>query len=134
MSDRGLPSPDRRDLTLATLCVALSLGALYSSPVYRAAAAGELGWSMSTSVGAFAVGYLAAVPIVIFAGRVPDRVGPRRVLGAGLTSIALGLVAAAWTGPLWQWYLGAGIALTSATTPSTPERPSWPRARPSAAS
>ena len=46
----------RRDLVLATVSVALSAVTLYANPVYRAAAAPELGWSIGTSVGASALG------------------------------------------------------------------------------
>ena len=101
-----------RDLVLATISVGFGVGTLYGGPVYRAAAAAELGWSLGAVAGAFAIGYLAALPLPISVGRAADRLGPSPLLVAGSATTALALFAAAATRELWHWYAAAGAALT----------------------
>ena len=60
-------------LVLAGLSVAVTVGVLYAGPVYRAAAAADLGWSLTTVAGAFAFGYLVALPTPVLAGAAIDR-------------------------------------------------------------
>ena len=102
----------RRDLVLATVCVGVGVGTLYGGPVYRAAAATDLGWSMGDVAGAFALGYLAALPIPVLVGLVAERIGVRTVLAGGSAVTAVALVGAAATQEVWHWYAAAGAALT----------------------
>ena len=101
-------------LVLAGLSVAVTVGVLYAGPVYRAAVAAELGWSLTTVVGAFAFGYLVALPTPVLAGAAVDRWGPRLVLQAAVALSALGLLGAAFVREPWQWYATTGVALAVA--------------------
>lgn len=105
-------TPTRRDFLLATLSVAVTLVALYGGPVYREAAARELGWSMGTAAGAFALGYLVALPVPVLVGLVADRLGARVVPVGAMATTALALFAASASREVWQWYLTAGVGLT----------------------
>jgi MFS family permease len=101
-------------LVLAGLSVAVTVGVLYAGPVYRAAAAAELGWSLTTLVGSFAFGYLVAMPTPVLAGRAVDRRGPRVVMLVGVLLGAAGLLGAAFVREPWQWYLTTGVLLAVA--------------------
>jgi len=101
-------------LLLAGLSVAGSVGVLYAGPVYRAAAAADLGWSLTTVAGGFAFGYLVALPTPILAGLAIDRWGPRAVLQIGAVISALGLFGAALVREPWHWYLTTGALLSVA--------------------
>lgn len=101
-------------LVLAGLSVAVTVGVLYAGPVYRAAAAADLGWSLTTVAGAFAFGYLVALPTPVLAGAAVDRWGPRAVLQVAVLLSALGLLGAAFVREPWQWYATTGVALAVA--------------------
>lgn len=100
-----------RDLALASVCVAFGQGALYSSPIFRAVAARELGWSLGAAAAAFAFGALVSLPVPLLAGHAADRWGTRAVLALGMAGGALGLSLAALTHALWYWLLTAGLLL-----------------------
>jgi MFS family permease len=100
------------ELLLAYVSLVLSNSVLYAAPVYRAAAATALGWSQEAATGAFALGFLAVIPMPFFTGWVTDRYGAPLVLAAGLLLAALGLGGAAASSTLWQWYTTAGVLLS----------------------
>jgi hypothetical protein len=60
-------------LLLAYLCLMLSNTMLYDGPIYRTAAATALGWSQEAAAGAFALGFLAVMPVPLLAGWAADR-------------------------------------------------------------
>ena len=100
------------ELLLAYLGLVLSNGVLYAAPVYRAAAATALGCSQEAAAGAFALGFLAVVPVPFCTGWVADRYGAPLVLAGGMLLAALGLGGAAASRALWQWYATAGVLLS----------------------
>jgi len=84
---------------------------LYASPIYRAVAATAFGWSHEATAGAFALGFLGGIPGPLLAGWAVDGWGAPRVLAASLILAACGLLGAAASQTLWQWYATAGILL-----------------------
>lgn len=112
-SGREATAASRADLVLAGLFTALGYGALYAGPIYRAAAAADLGWSRGAAALAFAVGQLASLVVPLLAGLTADRWGARLVLAAGGAGTALALLGAAATSALWQWHATAGVGLAA---------------------
>ena len=115
-------SPTSREITcppnrwnfsrpLAYVCVVFVSGVLYASPIYRAVAATAFGWSQEATAGAFALGFLGGIPGPLLAGWAVDGWGAPRVLAASLVLAACGLLGAAASHTLWQWYATAGILL-----------------------
>lgn len=111
VSEASAHARQRSDLALASLCVALGFGALYAGPVYRAAAATEFRWSQEVTAGAFALGFIVAIPVSIIAGLAADRWGTHLVLAAGAGTTGIALLLGAATSGLWQWYATAGVTL-----------------------
>jgi MFS family permease len=106
----------RWDVPVAGLCVMLSYAALYAGPVYRAAAATAYGWSQEAAAGAFALGFLVTIPVPFLAGRAADHWGARHMLAAGAVLAAFGLLGAAASRALWQWYATTGVILLMGST------------------
>jgi len=63
------------------------------------------------AAGAFALGFIAAIPVSIIAGLAADRWGAHLVLAAGAAATGIALLLAAATSALWQWYATAGLML-----------------------
>ena len=120
LARRAAQLAEAAPLVLTGVSIALTVGVLYAGPVYRAAAAAELGWSLTTVAGAFAFGYLVALPTPLLAGAAVDRWGPRPVLQASVLLAALGLLGAAFVREPWQWYATTGAALGVAYYAASP--------------
>ena len=82
----------------------------YSSGVFMEAITGEFGWSRAQFSSAMTIQMLFGLVLGPLAGRVLDRVGPRRMLLAGIFpfTLALSLLGLA-NGAAWQWWLLAAL-------------------------
>lgn len=112
-------------VTLAALGINLVLGALYAWSVIAKALTVQWGWTKTEAVLPFALSTASFALMMIFAGRMQDRFGPRWVAAAGGVLFGLGLAASAWVrspaGMALTFGLigGLGIGLGySATTPA----------------
>lgn len=112
-------------VVLAGLGVNLLLGTLYAWGVMGKALVGQWGWTKTQAVLPFAVSTAAFAIMMIFAGRLQDRFGPRWVATTGGLLFGLGLALSSFaTSPLLMMLLfgaigGMGIGLAySATTPA----------------
>lgn len=111
-------------MTLAALGINLVLGVLYAWSVMGKALALEWGWSKTQSALPFTVATAAFALMMIFAGRLQDRIGPRIVTTLGGLILGAGLAASAFVRTPAAMVLtfgiigGVGIGLGySATTP-----------------
>jgi predicted MFS family arabinose efflux permease len=107
----------------ALLGVAGSAIFAYSNGVFMIEMTREFGWSRTEFSSAFAVQTVLGLVIVPLAGRLTDRIGPRKVVLAGLIPyiIAFSLLGTA-TGSFWQW-LVLCLILALCTAPVAP--PVW---------
>ncbi len=101
----GISEPFQWDFALVSALVTVGAGALWSGPVFRAAAASELGWTQRAVAGAFAVGSLASIPVPLLVGLAADGWGIHRVLVVGSGLATLALLGTGLTTALWQWYV-----------------------------
>ena len=95
---------------VAMLGVTGSAAYSYSSGVFMVAMTAEFGWSRAQFSSALTVQMLAGLLIVPFAGRVLDRLGPRRMALMGIAPFvlifsAMGLA----NGDITQWWLLTGL-------------------------
>ncbi|HRT58650.1 MAG TPA: MFS transporter, partial [Candidatus Paceibacterota bacterium] len=111
-------------VTLAALGINLVLGVLYAWSVMGKALALEWGWSKTQTALPFTVATAAFALMMIFAGRLQDRIGPRIVTTLGGLILGAGLTASAFVRTPAAMVLtfgiigGIGIGLGySATTP-----------------
>lgn len=82
----------------------------YSSGVFMEAMTGEFGWSRAQYSSAFTIQMLLGLVVAPLAGRILDRIGPRRLVLAGMLPFALGLsLMGLADGSAWQWWLLAAI-------------------------
>ena len=111
-------------VTLAGLGINLVLGALYAWGVMAKALVVQRHWTKTEAGQPFAVATAAFAVTMIFAGRMQDKLGPRRIALVGAFVFGLGFVASAFaTTPAimmltFGLLVGVGIGLGySATTP-----------------
>jgi OFA family oxalate/formate antiporter-like MFS transporter len=111
-------------VTGAAVGINLILGVLYSWSVVAKALAGKLKWTQMEAAMPFAVSTAAFALMMVFAGRVQDKIGPKFVAMLGGLLLGLGLILSAFTNSPYIMALtfgvigGCGIGLGySATTP-----------------
>jgi EmrB/QacA subfamily drug resistance transporter len=90
-----------------TFCVAMSLfGAMFLLPLYYQTARGQGPLGAGLLLAPQGLGAALMMPL---AGRLTDRIGPGRVVLAGLTLMALGTLPLAWAGASTPFPLLAGV-------------------------
>lgn len=83
---------------------------VYSSGIFMEAITAEFGWSRAEFSSALTIQMLFGLVLGPLAGRLLDRVGPRRLLLAGILPFALSLSLFSFTnGAIWQWWLLASV-------------------------
>ncbi len=99
----------------------LAYGAQYSFGVFFSAMLDELGWSRAKLAGAFSLYSLVYIGLSYAAGRLTDRLGPRRVIALGGWFLGGGMILVNFIESSWQFYLAygliAGIGMSAAYVP-----------------
>lgn len=96
-------------VTFAGLGINLALGILYTWSVISKGIPDEWGWSQSDKSMPYAVACLVFAIIMVLAGRMQDKLGPRIVATIGGILVGIGMIAASFaTSPL-GYMLGFGV-------------------------
>ena len=100
----------RRWLILWAIFVNLAViyGAWYAYSVFLVALLQEFGWSRSVVAGGFSIFVMFHGSLSPVIGFVAARIGPRRVILAGVCTLGVGLCLAAQTTAWWHLYLAFG--------------------------
>ncbi|MDQ2091126.1 L-lactate MFS transporter [Marimonas arenosa] len=105
-------------VVLGAVLIQLSLGAIYAWSVFTPALT-EVGWSKLQTQAVFAIGLAMFAVVMVFAGRLLARLGPRRLALMGGATLGAGYVLAGLLGTHSFWVVaicvgligGAGIGL-----------------------
>jgi len=110
--------PNRWGVVLGAVLIQLSLGAIYAWSVFTPAL-NEAGWSKFQTQAVFAIGLAAFAVVMVFAGRLMARLGPRSLALMGGATLGAGYALAGLLGATSFWVVavcvgligGAGIGL-----------------------
>ncbi|OAT86680.1 L-lactate MFS transporter [Desulfotomaculum copahuensis] len=117
-------------VTFAGVGINLCLGVVYSWSVFAAALISQLGWSKTASVIPYTIAYVVFPIIMVPAGWLVDKAGPRRVATIGGILVGLGMILSGLLGNSLQTLtitfgviVGSGIAFGYAA--ATPAAVKW---------
>lgn len=96
-------------VTLAGLGINLALGILYTWSVVSKAITKEWNWSETQSAWPYSIACLAFSFLMVPAGRLQDRMGPRLAATIGGLLVGAGMILAAVTGTYWGYVVGFGL-------------------------
>ncbi len=125
-------------VTFAGTGINLALGVLYAWSVVRAAievqvAKGNWDWAETALNDPYAVAVLVFAFVMVPAGRMVDRFGPRWTSTLGGILVGVGFLVASMSAELWVWILGfgvlAGAGIGMAYAAATPAAVKWFPAR-----
>lgn len=104
------PTPNRGwTVTFAGMGINLALGVLYSWSVISKKIPGEWNWSEADRAWPYAVACLVFSLIMVPAGRMQDKIGPRIVASIGGLLVGLGMILASLTTSPMGYILGFGL-------------------------
>jgi nitrate/nitrite transporter NarK len=121
-------------VTFSGVGINLALGVLYAWSVIKAAIEVEIdrgtwAWDKASLNDPYAVALLVFAFMMIPAGRMLDKLGPRFTASLGGILVGLGLVVASLSNSLWGWILGFGVLAGSgiglAYASATPAAVKW---------
>ncbi len=96
-------------VTAAAAAIAFSLGIVYTWTVFSKNIPDEWGWSETHKSWPYSVTCLMFSLMMVLAGRLQDRIGPRLVCTFGGLLVGVGLVLASQTTSVWGYVLGFGL-------------------------
>ncbi|HYB40190.1 MAG TPA: MFS transporter [Candidatus Methylomirabilis sp.] len=96
----------------AFISFAISAGLMHSYAVFLVAFLGEFGWSRAETSVAYSVSQLVGGVSSPLIGALVDRLGPRLLVLAGASVLAVGLAASAYISSLWQVVVLYGLVMT----------------------
>lgn len=120
-------------VTFAGMGINLALGVLYTWSVIAAAIPEDWGWNATAKNWPYMVACLVFSLMMVPAGRLQDRFGPRWVATFGGVLVGIGMILSSTTSSYWGWMIGFGIltgagigfGYASATPPAVKWFPSY---------
>ena len=95
----------------AFVSLGLTYSVMYAFTVFYAALLSEFGWARGEAAGVFSLFIVVCGIGSLAAGALSDRFGPGRVVAAGGTILAVGLLLCGQLTELWQFYLFYGVVV-----------------------
>ncbi len=86
-------------------------GLMYSFGVFFEPLLSEFGWSRAMTSGAFSLNAIVHLPMIVFVGKLTDKLGSRQLLTACGFFIGVGHLLMAMTHTIWQLYLFYGAIM-----------------------
>ncbi|MDP1602786.1 MAG: MFS transporter, partial [Legionella sp.] len=96
-------------VTFAGIGINLALGVLYTWSVIKKAIPSEWGWSDADKALPYSIACIVFAVVMVPAGRLQDRIGPRWVATAGGILTGLGFIIASYAVTLLWFVIGFGI-------------------------
>ncbi len=96
-------------VTLAAMGINLALGILYTWSVFSKAITKQMEWTEAQSAWPYAVACLTFAFLMVPAGRLQDKMGPRLAASIGGLLVGAGMILASITSTYWGYLVGFGL-------------------------
>lgn len=103
-------------VAVSFVTLAIVYGSRYSFSAFFVPLLQDFGWSRASTAAVYSLNILVYGLAGPFAGALIDRLGPRKMLPAGVFLLSLGLAAASQTKALWHLYLLIGLVAALGTS------------------
>ncbi|AIQ55867.1 L-lactate MFS transporter [Paenibacillus borealis] len=105
------PSSKRWLIVLGTVIMQMGLGTIYTWSLFNAHLVSKFGWELSSVSITFSITSFALAFATLFAGKLQDRFGLRRLTAAAGIMLGLGLILSSQASSLPMFYLLAGVVV-----------------------
>lgn len=103
------PGSKRWLIVLGTVIMQMGLGTIYTWSLFNAHLVSKFGWELSSVSITFSITSFALAFATLFAGKLQDRLGLRRLTAAAGIMLGLGLILSSQASSLPMFYLLAGV-------------------------
>lgn len=108
---KGGTSTKRWLVVLGTVIMQMGLGTIYTWSLFNAHLVSKFGWELSSVAITFSITSFALAFATLFAGKLQDRFGLRRLTAASGILLGLGLILSSQASSLLMFYLLAGVVV-----------------------
>ncbi|MCJ8010845.1 OFA family MFS transporter [Paenibacillus sp. KQZ6P-2] len=105
------PHVNRWLIVLGTIIVQMGLGTIYTWSLFNQPLADKFGWGVSSVSITFSITSFALAFSTLFAGKIQDRIGIRKLTMIAGAVLGAGLIASSQVSSLWLLYLLAGVVV-----------------------
>lgn len=105
------PQVNRWMIVLGTIIVQMGLGTIYTWSLFNQPLADKFGWEISSVSITFSITSFALAFATLFAGKIQDRIGIRRLTMIAGAVLGAGLIFSSQVSSLWMLYLLAGFVV-----------------------
>lgn len=105
------PQVNRWMIVLGTIIVQMGLGTIYTWSLFNQPLADKFGWEISSVSITFSITSFALAFATLFAGKIQDRIGIRRLTMIAGAVLGAGLIVSSQVSSLWMLYLLAGFVV-----------------------
>ncbi|WP_151735628.1 L-lactate MFS transporter ['Paenibacillus yunnanensis' Narsing Rao et al. 2020] len=105
------PGNKRWMIVLGTVLMQMGLGTIYTWSLFNAPLVSKFGWELSSVSITFSITSFALAFATLFAGRLQERFGLRRLTASAGVLLGLGLILSSQAGSLPMFYLLAGLVV-----------------------
>ncbi|MGE8077557.1 L-lactate MFS transporter [Peribacillus loiseleuriae] len=96
-------------IVLGTIIVQMGLGTIYTWSLFNQPLVDKFGWELSSVALTFSITTFALAFATLFAGKLQDKWGIRRLVGCAGIVLGIGLILSSQVSSLWMLYLLAGF-------------------------
>jgi len=105
------PNVNRWLIVLGTIIVQMGLGTIYTWSLFNQPLADKFGWELSSVSITFSITSFALAFATLFAGKIQERIGIRRLIMISGIVLGLGLIFSSMVSSLWLIYLLIGVVV-----------------------
>lgn len=108
MAERNV---NRLLIIIGTVIVQMGLGTIYTWSLFNQPLVDKFGWELSATAVTFSITSFALAFATLFAGRLQDKWGLRRLIAAAGILLGVGLILSSQVSSLWMLYIVAGAVV-----------------------
>ncbi|MDF9840910.1 MULTISPECIES: OFA family MFS transporter [unclassified Paenibacillus] len=108
---KAMPGNKKWLIVLGTVIMQMGLGTIYTWSLFNAQLVSKFGWELSSVSITFSITSFALAFATLFAGKLQDRFGLRRLTAAAGIMLGLGLILSSQASSLPMFYLLAGVVV-----------------------
>ncbi len=108
MAERNV---NRLLIIIGTVIVQMGLGTIYTWSLFNQPLVDKFGWELSATAVTFSITSFALAFATLFAGRLQDKWGLRRLIAAAGILLGVGLILSSQVSSLWMLYVVAGAVV-----------------------
>ncbi|WP_042454295.1 L-lactate MFS transporter [Neobacillus dielmonensis] len=101
-------------IVLGTIIVQMGLGTIYTWSLFNQPLVDRFGWELNSVAVTFSITSLALALSTLFAGKLQDKWGLRRLIAVAGIVLGIGLMISSQVSSLWMLYIMAGVVVGAA--------------------